>query len=309
MTEAKFTAHDITSESHFVQVTERDRLHIKRIYCDPQGPPVFMVHGAIENGRIFYSNSNKGLAPYLACHGYDVYVLDLRGRGQSTPAIDRHAHYGQTETITEDIPAALDFIVSQRGQVAQYWIAHSWGGVLLSAYYARFDKHRHLVKAVVYIAVKRCVRVWNWTRVYTVDLLWKGVGPLLTCIYGYLPATKLRLGSDNETRRSHADSVAWVKPGPWRDPEDGFDYGTAIKRLELPPILYLAGKGDKCLGHPNDVYDFMQESGAANAKFVLLSKDNGHLYNYDHINIMTHPKALLDHFPMILQWLKLETRD
>jgi len=27
--------------------------------------PIVMIHGAIENGKIFYSESGKGLAPFL----------------------------------------------------------------------------------------------------------------------------------------------------------------------------------------------------------------------------------------------------
>ena len=42
------------------------------------GEPILMVHGAIENGRIFYTESGKGLACFLARHGYQVYVADLR---------------------------------------------------------------------------------------------------------------------------------------------------------------------------------------------------------------------------------------
>ena len=69
-----------------------------------------MLHGAVENGKIFYSEKNKGLASYLAHHGFDVFVADLRGRGLSEPAIKKGAIHGQTESITEDIPAFINEI-------------------------------------------------------------------------------------------------------------------------------------------------------------------------------------------------------
>ncbi len=58
-----------------------------------------MLHGAVENGKIFYSDSGRGLAPFLARRGFDVYVGDLRGRGESRPHISRSSRYGQTEAI------------------------------------------------------------------------------------------------------------------------------------------------------------------------------------------------------------------
>ncbi|WP_373282118.1 alpha/beta fold hydrolase [Chitinimonas koreensis] len=88
-----------------------------------------MVHGAIANARTFYSERGKGLGPWLARRGYDVYVLDLRGRGASLPKIDRRARHGQTESIRDDLPAALAEIVRLRGEsVALHLVAHSWAG-------------------------------------------------------------------------------------------------------------------------------------------------------------------------------------
>src|SRR5437868_5343185 len=109
-------------ESYYISINNRDKLHLQRIYQNPQGTPVFLIHGAIENGRIFYSKNLKGFAPYLAKQGFDVYIGDLRGRGKSHPAINRYAKYGQTEAITEDIPAFINKIVELRGNCQQHWI-------------------------------------------------------------------------------------------------------------------------------------------------------------------------------------------
>jgi alpha-beta hydrolase superfamily lysophospholipase len=71
-------------------------------------PPCLLVHGAIENGSIFYSKNGKGLGPYLAESGFDVFVADLRGHGLSTPTIAEEGHkadYGQWETINVSIPS------------------------------------------------------------------------------------------------------------------------------------------------------------------------------------------------------------
>lgn len=292
--------------SVFVSLGDATALHLRRF--TPQGvsdpPSVFMLHGAIENGRVFYSHSGKGLAPFLAAAGFEVFVVDLRGRGKSRPPIGPGDRHGQTLHITEDIPACLDFIEAERGRPASFWVAHSWGGVLLNAVLARYPRHGAGLLGQVFFGSKRCVRVRNWTRFVYIDLVWMRLCPLLGRIYGYVPARRWRFGSDNETVQSHRDSVAWVKPSPWRDTMDGFDYGQAIRQCALPPTLYIAGANDKALGHADDVRDFMRESGQDNASFVLLSRANGNRRDYGHLDMLTAPEAATDHFPLVRDWMR-----
>ena len=63
---------------------EADRMHIRR-FGDPNHVPVLLLHGSVEDGRVFYSRKGKGLAPYLAINGFEVFVPDFRGHGYSTP--------------------------------------------------------------------------------------------------------------------------------------------------------------------------------------------------------------------------------
>jgi hypothetical protein len=47
----------------------------------------------------------------------------------------------------------------------------------------------------------------------------------------------------------------------------------------------------------------LAEMAPENLASLVLSKGNGNLHNYDHINILTHPDAPKDHFPIVLNWL------
>lgn len=296
----------LEQESIFVSVSPTDELHLKRFYTRGLlGPPIFMLHGAIENGRVFYSQSGKGLAPYLARNGFDVYVGDLRGKGESRPRIHRHSRYGQTEAITEDIPALVNAIRKIRGETKQHWIAHSWGGVLMGSYLARFEDHRHLVNSMVCFATKRTIRVCHLKKRFIMDFCWGPLARLLVKIFGYLPTKPLRLGADNETDKFHHHIRLWVNPAhPWVDPDDGFDYGAAILQVRLPKTLHLAGVADSHLGNPKDVSDFVKETGVRKVIYRVLSKREGNLHDYSHVDILTHPDAVKDHFPLVLDWLK-----
>jgi pimeloyl-ACP methyl ester carboxylesterase len=279
-------------------------INLQRFTGATLGPPVLMLHGAIENGRIFFSVSGKGLAPYLARNGYDVYVIDLRGHGRSTPPIDRTSRFGQTESITEDIPACIEAVRKLRGHVPQHWIAHSWGGVLFTSFLARFPEYTKLVDSLVYFGSKRTIRVWNIPRFLQVEMVWKLICPLACRIIGYLPARQLRIGSDNEAAKYYRQSADWVKNDAWVDSDDDFDYGAAVKMISLPPIWYIAAENDFALGHPRDVREFMESAGEQECHYTHLSRKNGNLHDYDHINMLTHPDALDDHFPQVLKWLQ-----
>ena len=297
-------AQTIQQQSIPVPLENGAVLALQRFTGSEPGPPVLMLHGAIENGRIFYSESGKGLAPYLARNGFDVYVIDLRGHGRSSPPIDRTSRFGQTEAITEDIPACIEAVRRLRGKAALQCIAHSWGGVLFSSVLARFPEHAAMISSLVYFGSKRTIRVRNIHRLLKVDLVWKMVCPLACRIAGYLPARQLRIGSDSETAKSYRQSAAWVENDDWVDSDDGFNYGEAVKKRSLPPIWYVAAKNDHALGHPQDVADFMESAGRQECRYTLLSRKNGNLHDYDHINMLTHPDAAEDHFPQVVEWLR-----
>ncbi len=292
------------NSSHYIPVTGKDTLHLTRFWKEPAGPPVFMLHGAIENGRVFYSASGKGLAPYLAQSGFDVYVADMRGHGESSPPIGRGSCYGQTEAIVEDIPAFISFILRLRGVVPPYWVAHSWGGVLLSSFLARYPDYCASVSAIVYFGTSRKERVRNFHRFLIVDLIWNLFCPLVTMFSGYLPARQIRFGSDNETAKYLRQCREWVYSDEWVDSDDCFDYGAAIKKIKLPPIWYIAAKNDPALGNPEDVRDTMNEAGMQESRYTVLSLEHGNRHDYGHITMLTHPDAVNDHFPGIADWFR-----
>ncbi|GAA0366385.1 alpha/beta fold hydrolase [Bowmanella denitrificans] len=275
--------------------------HISQVGKEP-GPGILMVHGSIENGRIFYNEKGRGLGSFLARQGFDVYVLDLRGRGLSTPSIARGAEHSQWHYINEDLPRAME-LVSHRHQGKFSVVAHSWGGVLMMACLLRHPQWIEQIERQVFFGSKRSVKVHNPERWLKVDLVWGLVSPLVSGWYGYLPAKKMGLGADNETFANWRDVTKWVKQRRWQDPTDGFDYQAAAKSLQLPVTWFITGVKDHALGHVKDMQRFMAELGMADAPQSLLGIANGNKLDYDHINILTHPSCQNDHFTQVAGWL------
>ena len=291
----------IKQSSFFVPCGEH-QLHVRHLTSEGATTPILMLHGTIENGRIFYTESGKGLAGYLAQQGFDVYVADYRGRGLSTPSVKERNDHGYYDVITEDIPLLIKEVY-QRTQKAMHVVCHSWGGVMFGSSFIRFPELQDKVLSMVKFGTKRQVTVWNLERLLKVDLFWKFAAPLMTKSSGYLDAKKLGVGADSEPRRAIVESIQWVKKSQWIDPIDGFDYLATASKAKWPPTWHITGVSDYSLGHAKDVQLFMQECQNQNASFSLLSKKSGNLKDYDHIDILTAKEAVNDHFPKVKEFL------
>jgi len=90
--------------------------------------PVLMIHGYGQNRYAFHLPL-RSMANHLARAGFDVFNVDLRGRGRS-------GHFGARrprsvlDFIHEDVPAALDEIRALSGDRPVFLVGHSLGGVV-----------------------------------------------------------------------------------------------------------------------------------------------------------------------------------
>ena len=294
---------EFKKESMMLPVASGSQVHLRRIYCSSSGTPIFMVPGIAEDGHIFYSNKGEGLAYLLADVGYDVYVTDLRGRGRSWPHINKFSEFGQHETITEDIPACIRAIKKKRGDVPQIWISHSWGGVLLLSYLARYGYAETQVKGLVHFGPRRQLLADNLQRKLLIDFLWRKLAAKLVALRGYFPAKSLSFGSSDESARSYRDYSQWMFEAPWVDSTDQFDYGAAIKALSLPRSIYFASKTDAVFGNLNDIRHFLMELGSHDGRLIVLGRECGNSQDYGHVDMLLHPNATTDHFQTLLDWL------
>lgn len=100
------------------------------------------VHGATYPSEATFDLKLNGLSwmDYMARHGYDVYLVDLRGYGKSTrpPEMDSPAAENfpivRTETAVKDVGSAVDFILKRRGVSKINLMGWSWGTTLMAVY-------------------------------------------------------------------------------------------------------------------------------------------------------------------------------
>jgi pimeloyl-ACP methyl ester carboxylesterase len=100
------------------------------------------VHGATYPSETAFDLKLNGLSwmDYIAQHGYDVYLVDLRGYSKSTrpPEMDKPAADNEpivrTETAVKDVGAAVDFILKRRGVSKINLMGWSWGTSIMGWY-------------------------------------------------------------------------------------------------------------------------------------------------------------------------------
>jgi len=94
----------------------------------PTSATLLLIHGYGQNRYAFHLPS-RSLVNHLARAGFDVFNVDLRGRGRSGHLGARRPR-SVGEFILEDVPAALDEIRQVSGDRPVFLVGHSLGGVV-----------------------------------------------------------------------------------------------------------------------------------------------------------------------------------
>jgi pimeloyl-ACP methyl ester carboxylesterase len=100
------------------------------------------VHGATYPSETAFDLKLNGFSwmDYIAQHGYDVYLVDLRGYGKSTrpPEMDKPAAESdpivRSETAVRDVGTAVDFILKRRNVQKINLLGWSWGTTIMGWY-------------------------------------------------------------------------------------------------------------------------------------------------------------------------------
>lgn len=90
--------------------------------------PVLLIHGYGQN-RYAWHLPLRSLANYLACAGFDVFNLDLRGHGRSKH-LGAHRPSHVSDYALEDVPAAVEEVQRLAGVQPVFLVGHSLGGLV-----------------------------------------------------------------------------------------------------------------------------------------------------------------------------------
>lgn len=133
------------------------------------------VHGATYPSETAFDLPLDGLSwmDYIAAHGWDVWLVDLRGYGRSTrpPEMDQPPEANPpivtTDVAIRDVSAAVNFILRRRGVDRLALLGWSWGTTIMAGYTASNNDTVH--RLVLYAPL--------WLRT-TPSQIGSGSGPL-----------------------------------------------------------------------------------------------------------------------------------
>ncbi|HEX2711461.1 MAG TPA: alpha/beta fold hydrolase [Candidatus Acidoferrales bacterium] len=132
------------------------RIHMREVRSDKGGScePILLVHGARVPGITSFDLPAPGgsLAADLADNGFCIYIIDIRGYGQSTrpPEMqqppENHPPLVRSVEAVHDIDAAVDLIRKRTGATRVSLFGWATGGQW-AGYYATFhsEKLSHLI--------------------------------------------------------------------------------------------------------------------------------------------------------------------
>lgn len=298
-------------------------------------PPVIVCHGMAVNGLCMdalddgHGSPRLSLARTLAAAGFDVWALELRGRGRAT--VPRGARWTVDDEVREDVPAAIAAVLEGAGAAEVWWVGHSKGALVQYLFQATGHTLAARVTALVAIGSPGTVRDQRrflrwfvgplrlWARVVGDVPLSRALvllTPLahLTRWLGRPIDTLVRENDGASLGRLFASIFADVNRGVLEQmlrwvahPEgalvsmDGQRYDEGFGRLRMPLYL-LAGAADRLV--PPAAVDYVRERvSSADVTFEVVGVAGGATHDYGHGDLVLGARAPDDVFARVVRWL------
>src|SRR5256885_1516758 len=133
--------HMVPSDTPGIQLYLRN----KRLERASPERILLFVHGSTYPAETSFDLPLGGVSfmDFLAQHGWDVWLVDLRGYGRSTrpPEMDQPPSANPalvtTDVAVRDVSSAVDFILTQRKAPKLALMGWSWGTTIMAGYTVR----------------------------------------------------------------------------------------------------------------------------------------------------------------------------
>jgi predicted alpha/beta hydrolase len=251
--------------------------------------PVLLTHGTLSNAQVCVR-----LASFLAEQGFDAWILEWRGHGESA-AGDASPDFQYLAEF--DVPAGLEAVRKLTGKPDVFLVGHSGGGLVFLMHLARQLESRTHIRGLVTLASQATEAGATWR-----DKARIAGFAVVNNVRGHLPGPALGLGPENEWRKVMNQWFRWNLSGRWLA-RDGFDYAKALRDVDIP-MLCLAGAGDRFIAPVRGCRRLFDVVGSRDKEFVVCGKTAGFTEEYDHTRIIASRPAGQEVWPVILTWMR-----
>ena len=293
--------------------------------------PLVLVHGEGFNRLIWDYDERHSIARYLAENLYDVWVVELRGHGNSK---GEDAQPGPIvswlfEDYATDVSTTIDYVLAETGATQVALVGHSTGGTLVYGMMGN-DVYSRKISIGVTMAAPTRFHLPNdtlttlflhrdkaWGQEY-VDLR-RGMylpAPFdenIETVYSILffndffldPDLVERFGDVGfepvrvEILRQFADWFAEERAYSTED--NTFNYNDDIPLIRQPLCVFVGWRDN--IAEPANVVESLQEREKSKFTLELFGKMNGHQDYYGHLGLLLNDFAQVDVYPRVLECL------
>ena len=291
--------------------------------------PLLLVHGIGCNRMTFDLTDRLSLAQHLRNAGFDVWVVDMRGRGQSVrPRLFSGLKYGWSfdEYAEKDLPAAAREVLRATGASRLHLVGFSIGALACYAFLSSPKRDVEVASLVSMAGPVTFKRLDKFLSAWAIrSLRWmrhRWMMRVLAPGSGYLHPSPLQLiynpeNTDGSTqRRAMVNAVAsfasnellqyadWIRNDEFRSIDQRRDYRAELGRITVP-TLFVAGSRD-----PFAAPDAVKETADAftgiseqDKEFRICSRAQGMRVNYGHYDLLWGRDAPDEIYPVVEGWL------
>ncbi len=256
-----------------------------------RGQPVVLIHGAFSNRGIWLDSQLQGMARFLLEHGFDPWMLEFRGHGDSPE--NQQYEKNTLELYAEyDLPAVEAFVYEQTNKKV-LWIGHSSGGLCIATALAARYVNQNTLGAVLFGAqVSRYPLALYIPFAKTIAKFW-----LLTKSQIH----NSKYGPEAEPKGVGLEFLRWASLfARWKS-KKGISFKKEAANCTLP-ILAFGAKKDR--SDPAKACEKFISHFGGETQFHLLSKQRGFTQDYNHGSMVKSEAAQKEVWPHILNWFQ-----
>lgn len=299
-------------------------------YTRPGAYPVIFCHGIAVNKYGVDLDRRHSLAFYLKQNGFPVFVVDLRGTGNSFhPDTKKERKFYFDNYIEFDVPAVIRTVKEMTGAPKVNWVGHSMGSMIASGFLGRrLEGHESVACHVAIGSPGRLDhirgKIWevlfkhHWVQ-SALDLRFganvfapvsgRFATPYEKFIYHpeNVSSTVIRQlmnnGIENINPGVSEQMLGWIQKGTETTCDGRYEYRNGYKNIKIP-VLYIAGEKDH-VAPPSCIEHSYENTGSAKKSYRILGRTYGHSSDYCHIGLVLGENAPTEVFPLVHDWLSL----
>ena len=261
---------------------------------EPAGAPcgvVVLSHAMMANRKSLDRPSGRGLVSVLVQSGLATLALDARGHGRSGPRPDEGGNWSYDDLILRDLPAAIELAHGRYPGLPLAFLGHSLTAHGVLALLGQRPELSRQIDALVSMSAN----VWlpelepdrNRQRKKWLALLGFGLASLP---FGYFPARRLRMGSEDVSRSFVEMFQVLRRKGRWCSRDGAVDYVAGLDRVSVP-VLAIVGRGDRLLCHPVCSERFHRRLTGCRVWHWTAGRESGLAFDPDHMQVATDERS------------------